>query len=441
MSLDQAPAEPTAPHRQALRRALRWGLIAIVAAVFGLGGLAATVKMAGAVVAIGDVAVESKIKQVQHPAGGVISQILVRNGDKVAAGQVLIRLDTTVSGPSASLTGASVDQLLARQGRLEAEREGRASLAFPAELARRSSEPAARAAMADEARLFQLRATSRLGQLAQLRERVSQLEEQIKGYQLQAQASREQARLIAGELESARELWEKRLVTIQRLNALERGAVELNGNAAALDANVAQARAGITEIRQQMIALDQEFRSQAGTELADVLQRLATLRQNQVLADDSFERSLIRAPQAGVVDKLAFNTVGGVVPPGETIMEIVPVADRLLVEAKVSPADIDQLHVGQLAMLRFSAFDMQTTPEIEGRVERVSPELGVDQRTGARFYTVIIRIPDNELTKLGPLKLLPGMPVEAFIQTGRRTMLNYLTKPLADQIKRSFREG
>jgi HlyD family secretion protein len=441
VSLEQPEAKTEAPPLSSLKKDVRLGLIVIAFIVLGLGGLAATVKMAGAVVGIGEVAVESKIKQVQHPTGGVVSRILVKNGDPVVAGQILMQLDTTVSEPSANLTGVSVDQLMARQARLEAEREGRSAVTFPAELTRRSGEAEVRAAMRDETQLFQLRATSRNGQLGQLRERVAQLEQQILGYTQQANASREQARYIEEELKSARELYEKRLTTIQRLNALERGAAELKGNAGALEANIAQARAGIAEIRQQMIALEQEGRSQAGVELAEVQQRLAELQRNQVMAEDHFERSLIRAPQAGVVDGLAFNTVGGVIPPGETIMQIVPTADRLQVEARISPADVDQLHPNQPATLRFSAFDRQSTPEIEGRVQRVSAERVVDERSGASFYTVVIGIPEGELRKLGSLKLVPGMPVEAFIQTGKRTMLNYISKPLVDQINRSFREG
>ncbi len=441
MSLSQPAPEVSASPKTALHRELRLALIVVAVLVFGLGGLAATLPMGGAVVAHGEVSVESKVKAVQHPTGGVVAEILVKNGDHVREGQPLLRLDTSVSGPSATLATASVDQLLAKKARLEAEREDRTPIRFPPELTSRRSEPTVAAIINDETKVFQLRAASLAGQVAQLNERIGQHEQQIHNYQIQADATRQQSQLLSPELAANRELWEKRIIPIQTLNALEREAVDLDAKAASLDASIAETKGAITEIRQQMISAQEQHRSEASTELADVLQRLSELQRNNIVAADSYERSIIRAPQAGVVDKLMINTVGGVVPPGQVIMEIVPTADRLVVEARIKPADIDQVRPDQPVKLRFSAFDLQTTPQLHGKVERVSPEHGVDEHTGAAYYTVVILIPEAELKRLGSLTLVPGMPVEAFISTGYRTMLNYVTKPLADQIARSFREG
>lgn len=442
MSL-QVPSSAPIPFQDpdvGLKRNLRRALIIVFVLVFGLGGLAAVIPMAGAVVAHGDVSVASKVKKVQHPTGGVISEILVKDGDTVKAGQILIRLDNTVTGSNVQLTGESVDQLLARDARLEAERDSRAAINFPPELLIKANDPVVKDLLEQERRLFQLRRSAQTGQQAQLRERVAQLDQQILGYQVQAQANRDQSKLIQTERANARELYEKRLVTIQRFNELERSAVELEANAAALDTSIAQARARITETREQMIAVDQDVRSRAGSELADVESKLSEMRQHKVTADDSYERGLIRAPQDGKVDKLAFNTIGGVIGPGQTILEVVPQTDELTVVAMIKPTDIDQVRAAQQASLRFSAFNMRTTPELKGNVLRVSADRTVDERTGAAFYTAIITIPPTELKKLGELKLVPGMPVETFIETGNRTMLSYLVKPLADQLQRSFRD-
>jgi HlyD family secretion protein len=188
-----------------------------------------------------------------------------------------------------------------------------------------------------------------------------------------------------------------------------------------------------------MIQLDQDSRSQAGADLSEVIAKLADQQVRTVSTDDAFDRSVITAPVSGIIDKLAFSTVGGVVPPAETIMEVVPDSDRLEVKAQVSPADIDQLSMGQAAMLRFSAFNMQTTPEIKGRLIHVSAETQTDQRTGATYYEVRIEVPEAEMQQLGGLKLVPGMPVEAYIQTGDRSLLSFITKPLSDQLARAFR--
>jgi len=425
----------------AVRKNVRRGLLVVAFLVFGLGGLAAVMPMTGAVVAGGAVSVESKVKKLSHPTGGVITEILVHNGDRVKKGQILMRLDSTVSASSASLTGETVDQLFAHKARLEAERDNAPRITFPPELTSRAAEPAIARLMASEISLFNLRRQTMAGQLAQLNERVNQMNQQINGYRTQADANRRQSQLIEGERAANKDLLDRQLVTLDRYNQLERSAVELEANAASLDTNAAASRARITEIRQQSLSLVQDSRSQAGMELGDVLTKLQAMQQNKVAADDTYERSLIRAPQDGIVDNLAYNTIGGTIPPTQTIVEIVPDTDELEVEAKVHTSDIDQLRIGQPASLRFSAFDMRTTPQIDGKLSHISANREVDERSGASYYTVNIKINPKQMSRLKGLKLVPGMPVECFIETSHRTMLSYLTKPLADQLQRSFREG
>ena len=402
--------------------------------------LATVVQLTSAVVAYGDVTVDSKVKKIAHPTGGVIAAVLVRDGDHVKPGQVLMRFDTTVSGINAEMSGKNLDQLLAMQARLSAERDGLPGVTFPAQLTDKPT-PSATMAMDEERRQFLLRRTAREGQRAQLAQRIAQAQQQIASYQTQIGAARQQSALIEPERQGMRSLYAKQLTTINRVNELEREAVSLTANAASLQAQVAQARAQISEFRQQMISLDQDARSQAGNELSDVTSKVSDQQLRKATAGDTFDRSAIRAPQSGVVDKLAFTTIGGVVPPAQTIMEIVPDSDRLTIEAKVSPTDIDQVYMGQSTELRFSAFNTRTTPEIKGTLRHVSAERQTDEKTGTSYYTVLIDIDPGEMQRLGQVQLVPGMPVEAYIQTGRRSMLSYLFKPIADQFKRSFRQG
>lgn len=438
---DLTKRQPLFRAEQSLERNLKRGMTLVVALVVGLGGLAATLPMASAVVAPGEVTVESHIKRIGHPTGGVIADVLVKDGDRVRAGQILMRLDSTVTGADATMTGESVDQLRARQARLSAERDGLSVIAFPRELTSRRGDPQIARLMREEERNFALRRQALDGQAAELSERVRQSDAEISGYGVQAQAANDQGKLIDEELVAARDLWQKHYSTLSRLNTLERSAVSLRSDEAAAQTSASQARAKIAEIREQAISLRQDFRSQAGTDLSDVQAKLSELLQRKVAADDTNARNVLRAPQAGVVDKLAYTTIGGVIPANETIMEIVPDTDRMVVSATVKPSDIDQVREGETASLRFSAFNTRTTPQIYGKVDRVAADRTTDQKTGAAFYSVQVTIAPAELRRLGELKLKPGMPVETFIQTGERTMLGYVVKPLRDQLERAFRQN
>jgi HlyD family secretion protein len=237
-----------------------------------------------------------------------------------------------------------------------------------------------------------------------------------------------------------RRLWQRKLVSIDRITALERDAVRLEGEHGQLTAAIAQSKGRTSEIRLQIIQIDQDLRSEVATELREVQAKISEFVERKVSAEDQLKRIDVRSPQTGVVHQLGVHTVGGVISPGELIMLVVPVTDGLTVEARVAPQDIDQLTPGQGATLRLSAFNQRTTPELNGVVREISPDLSVDERSGVSFYTVRVSLPNAEPTKLKGLALAPGMPVEVFFSTGSRTMLSYLVKPLADQIQRAFRE-
>jgi HlyD family secretion protein len=435
-----AEEAPLAELGSSIRSKIRLSLIAAAVLLFGLGGAAAVAPIGGAVIGVGQVGVESRVKRVTHPVGGVISEILVRNGGKVRRGDVLMRLDATVSDVDADLSALTVDQMLAQRARLEAEQLGSASIRWPAQLLARNDADA-RQAIADQSRLFAIRRSEMAGMRAQLRSRMQQYQNQIAGYQAQIAALRKQQELIEPERQGVQDLWERDLVTINRRNQLERTAVDMEGSIASLEATIAQTQSRISEAREQLIQIGETRRSEAGTQLTQINAALNDQQVRRVSAGDVRDRSVIRAPYSGTIDKLAFTTVGEVVRPAETIMEIVPDGDELVVEAAVSPTDIDQVSSGQPARIRFSGFNMQTTPEIAGKVIFVAPERTTNPETQESYYAVRIEIADYRALEQANVELRPGMPAEVFIETGSRSLLSYITKPLRDQLARAFRDG
>jgi HlyD family secretion protein len=406
----------------------------------GLGGWASTAEISGALIAPGSLVVDSNVKKVQHPTGGVVGELRVRDGDRVKAGDILIRLDETVTRANLAIVTKGLTELYARKARLSAERDGTDTVAVPKELADRVDNADVQEAMASERRLFELRRTGRLGQKNQLQERVKQLQEQITGLTAQQDAKSKEMTFIDKELEGVRELWAKNLVQLNRLTSLEREEARLQGERGQLIAAAAEAKGKIAETELQILQVDQEATTDVAKELRETDSKIGEYVERKVTAEDQLKRTDIRAPQDGVVFQTTANTVGGVVTAGDPIMLIVPETDTLLVEAKVEPRDIDQVQSGQPVVLRFSAFNMRTTPEINGSVVRVAADTATDQRTGQSYYLVRISMTADEIKRLGDVKLTPGMPVEAFIQTGERTMLSYLVKPLHDQLMRAFRE-
>ena len=423
-----------------VRRYLTIGLVVAVGLGGGMGVVAATTEIAGAVIAPGQLVVDTSVKKVQHQTGGVVGELLVREGQRVKAGDILLRLDETVLRSNLSIILKSLDELDARQARLEAERDDLQGLTFPARLSERANDPDVRRTMEGERRLFELRRSTRTGQKSQLQQRIGQLQEEIRGIEGQVTSKGREIDLILRELEGVRDLYKRNLVQLPRLTALEREDARLEGERGALIANSAQAKGKISETQMQILQIDNELRSEVAKELREIQAKSAELVERKVAAMDQLARVEIRSPQTGIVHQLAVHTVGGVVAPGEAMMLIVPEGEQLVVEVKVSPQDIDHLSIGQRATLRFSAFNQRTTPELFGEVSLISADLTADQRTGASYYTARVAVPQDEMSKLKNLKLLPGMPVEAFIQTGMRTVLSYLGKPMTEQFNRAFRQ-
>lgn len=427
--------------RRSIQRNLWTGVVVALLLVGSVGGWAATTKIAGAVIAPGVLVVETNLRKVQHPTGGIIGEILVREGDRVSAGDVLLRLDATITRANLAIVVRSLDELGARKARLEAERDDRNHVVFPQELTVRGGHPDVTVIMDGEQKLFDLRRTARTGQKSQLRQRIVQLQREIEGVDAQVAAKAQEIALIQKELMGARDLWDKNLYPITKLTLLEREATRLEGERAQLISAGAQAGGKITEIEIQVVQIDRDLASEVAKELREMDAKIGEFLERKIAAEDQLRRIDIRAPINGVVHQSTAHTVGGVITAsGEPIMLIVPESDKLVVEVKVAPQDIDQVHIGQNARLRFLAFNQGTTPEIDGIVSRISADAVIDQRTGGAYYTVRIALGPDEIARLGDIAPVPGMPVEAFIGTGDRKFISYLLKPLTDQMARAFRE-
>ena len=426
--------------RRSIREHLIVGGVVMLVLTFGFGGWASTVPISGALIAPGTVVVDSNVKKVQHPTGGVVGEVRVHDGDSVKAGDIVVRLDETVVKASLAIVVKTLNGLWARAARLEAEQRGADKIRFPQQLLEQAGDPDVRDVMASETKLFEVRVNGRSGQKAQLRERVTQLNEEIAGLKAQEQSKDKEIALVEKELTGVRQLYDQHLVQISRLTTLERDAARLSGERAQYIAARAQAKGKITETELQIIQVDKDMVSEVSKDLREANDKIGEFVERKVTAEDQLRRIDIRAPQDGMVLQSTVHTVGGVITAGDAIMMIVPQADALSVEAKVNPQDIDKLQIGQKTLLRLSAFNQRTTPELNGAVTRVSADVTTDQRSGQSYYTIRVSMPPEEVARLGNNKIIPGMPVEAFVQTGDRTMFSYLMKPLSDQLMRSFRE-
>jgi len=432
--------QPEGGALRSIRRHLLVGVIVAFLLVGGVGGWASTTEFAGAVIAQGTLVVDTNVKKVQHPTGGVVGELRVRDGDKVKEGDIVVRLDDTQTRANLQIVVKGIWELLARKAREDAELAGDAQIVFPQELMDRAEDPEVANLIQSEKKLFDIRRNAREGLKAQLTERTAQSEEEIKGLTAQVESKDKQIDWIKQELVGVNDLWKKQLVQFQRVTQLEREGARLDGERGQLIASIAQSRGKISETKIQILQIDQDMRTEVGKDLADIRGKMAELVEKRVSAEDMLKRIDIRAPQNGMVHQLDVHTVGGVITAGQLIMLIVPDAEKLIVEAKVQPQDIDQLRVGQPAVLRFTAFNMRTTPELNGTVAVVSADITQDQRSGANYYTIRIAVSPDELARLEGLKLVAGMPVEVFVQTNPRTIVSYVVRPFHDQIMKAFRE-
>ena len=416
------------------------GLFVIVFVVGGIGLWAAKTEIAGAVLAPGTVVVESNVKKVQHPTGGVVGEIRVKEGETVKAGDLLVRLDETVTRANLQMISNQLDELTARAARLEAERDDVEAVRTPEALASRLNETDLAKIIAGEQGLFKTRRESRESQKAQLRERIDQLGEEIAGVSGQITAKTTEIELISKQLGSLEKLEVQNLVTASKMAEIRREAARLKGEFGRLRSDAAQAKGKIAEVELQILRVDQDAKSDVVKDLQQTQSKLSELGERRIAAEDQLKRVEIRAPQSGKVHQLAVHTVGGVVNPGEPIMLIVPEDDHLMVETRIAPQSIDQVHLDQTALIRFVSFNQRTTPELVGKVTRIAADLSRDPQTGESYFSGRLDISEEELKRLGGQKLVPGMPADIQFRTVDRTVLSYLLKPVEDQFSKAFRE-
>jgi len=407
-------------------------LLALIAAG-GIGGWAANAEISGAVVSSGTVVVESNTKQVQHQEGGIVKEIRVQNGDTVKAGDLLIRLDDTVTRANLSVITKQLRELSAQEVRLVAERDGLDRIDFGTDV---DVGPIEQGQVA----LMEARRESVAGRKNQLEEQIRQFDKQIEGLTAQLEAKDVEIKLLDEELSDLSDLLAKNLVSKSRVTGLRRERARLQGEYGEFLSQIARSEQAISERRVQILQIEDSYRAEVLEQLQQVRSEIARLQEQRIGAEDQLTRVDIRAPQTGYVHQLAVHTIDGVIAPGETVMVIVPQEDQLLIETQVRPVDIDQLGTGQQATVRFPSFDQRTTPELKASLLTVSADLIMDERTGTGYYTARLLIPEEELAKLGGKALIPGMPVEAFMKTQDRTVLSYLVKPVTDQIAHAMRE-
>ena len=424
------------------RAPLALGYIAIAVLVGGFGAWAALSNIAGAVVASGQIEVDRNRQAVQHPQGGVVLTLDVIEGQRVAEGEVLMRLDPSTIHSNLAVIRAQLNEWRARQARLEAERDLATRIAFPSDLLQTvATDPDLADVLEGQRNLFAARAETLAQEVDQLGRRADQIRAQIDGFTAQDQALRDQRSLVLAELENVQNLVERGLAEASRALSLQREAARLLGSIGEIEAASAEAEGRITEIELQVLQQQTARREEAIAELREVRVQQAELIERERVLERQLEDSEIRAPVAGVVYGLAVFGTRSVVQAAEPVLYLVPQDRPLVISTRIAPTDVDEVFVGQSVTLRFPAFDMRSTPELFGQVRQVSADAFVDSASGASFYEAEIVLNEGEASRLGGETLLPGMPVEAFIRTEDRTPLTYLLRPLTDYFTRAFREG
>jgi HlyD family secretion protein len=425
---------------RSLRRFQLLGYASIFVVVGVMGGWAATVQIAGAVIAPATIIAETNSKRVQHKDGGIVRRILVRDGERVTAGQVLIILDDTETKAELGIVDSLLVEELAKKGRLEAQRDDADVITLDDELVRRRSDPKIAKVIEGQEKLFRARIAAVKGKIAQLSEQVGQVAEQIEGITAQIESKQQQIELIKKELKDLQGLLDKGLTPQSRVLAMQREQARLVGEQGELIGQRASAQSKSSEIKLQILQIREDVLSQTLLDLREADGKIAELSERRLAAQARLERMVIKAPITGSVYQMMVHTEGGVITPAEPLMMIVPEGDDLVLQAQVLPQNIEQVRQGQMAHVRFPAFNSRFTPEVQAEVFSVAGDISRVSAETPPFYDVRLKIPHDQLALLGDKHLKAGMPAEAFIQTDSRTPLSYLIKPLVDQFSHAWRE-
>lgn len=424
------------PTSDAKTRRLGFGIIFVVFGIFGTW--AAVAPLDSAASAPGVVTVQTYRKTIQHLEGGIVKELLVRDGDTVKEGDPLIVLDDSQVGAEYEMNRSQLVAAKATEARLRAERDGASTIDFGDAL--ESNTKRGQEAQLSETQIFNARRNSRMGEMAVLQERIGQLNEQIKGLNAMIGTKNTLGKSYAGEISELRELLAEGFVDKQRMLEQERKLASLKAEIADHHSTITKTRLQINETELQNVQLTKDFNSEVVKQLADIQTKVYDLQERTAAYRDRLSRTVIRAPEDGMVIGMTVHTVGGIVRAATPLLDIVPSISDLIVEVHVQPVDIDRIGVGKTAKIRFSAFNTSTTPEIEGVVTQVSADRLTDERTGAPYYLARLRVTKDGEKQLGDRKLVPGMPADALINTGSRTMLQYILQPARDVISESMNE-
>ncbi|MCK0168828.1 HlyD family type I secretion periplasmic adaptor subunit [Jannaschia sp. S6380] len=439
-----APAVATPPAAGAggwsARRHLVIGVLGLVILVGGFGSWSVLANISGAIISPGRIAVDSNRQIVQHPDGGVVTEILVREGDRVEAGDTLVRLDPTPLRSNAEILRGQLQEISARSARLVAERDEAEAITFPEILTEAADDPDVADMIEGQRNLFAARAASRAREVEQLGRRRDQIASQVDGIAAQSEALELQLQFIREELDAQRSLLDRGLAQAPRVLSLQREEAGLLGRVGELEATVAELEGRATEIDLEVLKLGNRAREEAISELRDLRFRELELAEQYRAITEQMSRLEVTAPVPGVVYDLQVFAERSVIRAAEPVAYIVPQDRPLVIQTRVDPIHIDQVFPGQPVTLRLPTFDARTTPELFGSIVRVSPDAFTDEATGQTFYQAEVLPNEGELDRLNDQILLPGMPVEAYLRTDDRTPLAYLVKPLADYFNRAFRE-
>ncbi len=433
-----ATAAPRAPTDRL--RFVLFGYAVITFGIFGFIAWAVLTPLSSAVIASGVVKVDSNRKTVQHLEGGVVQEVLVRDGDTVNAGDLVLRLDATRARAQLAILQGTYNANLAQKARLVAERDELAEIRFSEELANAQNDPTVAEAIAVQRSLFEARRSALRGQLDIIDQQVVFLEQEIVGLESQRQAKEDQIEILASEIEELRDLLAKGLTEKPRILQLEREQAEMIGERGEHLSQISAARTQIGEKSLQQFQLQKSMREEVIDELKQLQTDLLDLSERLIAAQYTVDHTEIRAPVNGIVVDLRTHTIGGVVGPGQTVLEIVPIADRLIVEAKVHPQDIEGLKVGLAAGVRLTAYKQRATPELNGEIVYIAADITEDERTGQSYFITRTVVSDEELERLEGARVQPGMSADVFIRTGERTPADYLLQPLTDSFRKAWRE-
>lgn len=438
-SLSKKETEPI-PQNSSYENYLKTGFFLIFTLISGLLAWSFLAPIQGAVIAPGSVIVEGKPKTLQHLAGGIVGEILVRDGDIVQAGDIVMRLDPTSLTANRNLLQKRLNETRAHVARLKAERDNASKINWSDIFPDYKTQSFVNLIIEDQTKLFDARRQAFTGEINQLQKQIQQSRQQILGLTAQIESNENQVSLITEELTGLKALFDQGYVSQTRVLALEREQAALTGQIASFKSDISRTNTAIGEIEIQMLQVRRNQQETVLTELRSSEAEINDIKEQLITAVHDVKKIEIIAPISGIIHNMAITTVGGVISPADPIMDIIPDTGRFIIETQVEPISIDQIYLGQPTTVRLSAFNQRTTPELNGKVIGISASTLIDPISGFPFYTVKVTIPEDELKRLKGLALVPGMPAEAFMQTDKRSAINYLLKPATDQLSRAFRE-